>query len=331
MGQIKAIDLAKFLAAILVVAIHTHPFDGMDVDYYFTCFCRIAVPFFFVVSSYFFWRKPDKSIRSYTKRLCTIYLVWFLIELPIVYHRFFVDFEYSLPLQILNFFRSLIFSNTFYASWYLMASIIAMNMVWWLSKKLNNKQLLVLAGGGYVLSLISAGYYGITDFPAWSNIHYFLSWALAPANSFIIALIYVVIGKIIAQNNMEEWKFLSSVHKAILMFVIIAILGAVEITLLRDSAKITDAFVFLPFLTFVGVIILLRINVTIPNGLARFFRNSSILIYLLHSIFQSHLNPLFNMGGCGMMSFFVTTAECIVASILIISISNKIKLLKYLY
>ena len=32
----NSIDLFKFIAAILVVAIHTHPFAETGVDYYFT-------------------------------------------------------------------------------------------------------------------------------------------------------------------------------------------------------------------------------------------------------------------------------------------------------
>lgn len=145
----NSIDLFKFIAAILVVAIHTHPFgENPDVDYYFTCFCRIAVPFFFITTSFFFFRKAKPDIKAYTKRLSILYLLWFIIELPLVYYRFFVAFDHPLPIQILNLFRSLFFSNTWAASWYIMASIIAVNIVYFLSRKINNKNLLLLAGGG---------------------------------------------------------------------------------------------------------------------------------------------------------------------------------------
>ena len=54
--QLHGVDIAKFVGAMLVVAIHTHPLGyGSVPDYYFNCLCRIAVPFFFVTSSYFFY------------------------------------------------------------------------------------------------------------------------------------------------------------------------------------------------------------------------------------------------------------------------------------
>jgi serine/alanine racemase len=146
----NSIDLFKFIAAILVVAIHTHPFAETGVDYYFTCFCRLAVPFFFVATSFFFFHRPEPNIKAYTKRLGTLYLLWFILELPFVYEKFFVTFDHSLPLQILNFIRCLIFSNTWWVSWYIMACIIAVNIVYYMDKrfKVSNSTMLIFAGGG---------------------------------------------------------------------------------------------------------------------------------------------------------------------------------------
>lgn len=76
--EYKAIDLFKFVASILVVTLHTKPFAWFaDVDYYFTCFGRIAVPFFFITTSFFFFNKEKPDIKRYTKRLSILYLLWF--------------------------------------------------------------------------------------------------------------------------------------------------------------------------------------------------------------------------------------------------------------
>ena len=149
-----SIDLFKFLAAILVVAIHAMPFaSNDDLNYYFTCFCRIAVPYFFIATSFFFFSKEQPDIKKYTKRLVLLYVAWFVIELPFVYKRFFVDYDYSLPSQLFNFFRCLVFSNTWFASWFIMASILSVNIIYYLSRRLNNKQLLLM-GWGDILSLL---------------------------------------------------------------------------------------------------------------------------------------------------------------------------------
>ena len=81
-----SIDLFKFIAAALVVCIHTRPFYAYPtLDLFWTrVICQIAVPFFFCFSSYIFFKR-GKSIRDYIKRMLSLYLVWFIIEIPFVY------------------------------------------------------------------------------------------------------------------------------------------------------------------------------------------------------------------------------------------------------
>lgn len=63
MGYMKSsnhtfIDIFKFIAALLVVAIHTTPLEDISAkgNFYFeNMLCRIAVPFFFAASGFFFF------------------------------------------------------------------------------------------------------------------------------------------------------------------------------------------------------------------------------------------------------------------------------------
>ena len=77
-----AIDIAKFIMAIMVVIIHRPLFNDNMV---FTNFiigqviCSIAVPFFFIVSSYFLFSKLNKStefsktiVFEYEKRISCV-------------------------------------------------------------------------------------------------------------------------------------------------------------------------------------------------------------------------------------------------------------------
>ena len=87
---LTSVDIFKFIAAVMVVTIHTHPFICCEeYDYWVTAACRIAVPFFFIIGSFLFF-KSNKPIGTYIKRLLALYLVWFVIELPIIYERFFI-------------------------------------------------------------------------------------------------------------------------------------------------------------------------------------------------------------------------------------------------
>jgi serine/alanine racemase len=329
----NSIDLFKFFAALLVVALHTRPFIfSEDFDYYVTCFCRIAVPFFFVTTSFFFFLKENPDIKKYTKRLSILYIAWFIIELPFVYQRFFVDYDHPLPRQILNFTRSLIFNNTWYASWFIMACIISVNIIYYLSKRLNNTQLFLLGVGTYAISLLCSSYYGAFDLllsDRFAHYHAAFSAYFMPANSFIVALIYVVLGKIIAES-VHENKLPFSKKRNIVLLSGIAVLGIIEVYSLRWSVSISDAFMFLPFFASLSLMLLLRTRINISPSASKMLRSMSILIYILHPIFIA-INPVLLDKGDGAHMYTITLIESIFMSWLIVTLSSRISVLKKLY
>lgn len=81
-----ALDLAKFIAAILIIVLHTHPFSSYSsvLDFGFrSVITVIAVPFFFITSGFLFCSKlnalnEEKSnyFKRYIKRLGIVYLLW---------------------------------------------------------------------------------------------------------------------------------------------------------------------------------------------------------------------------------------------------------------
>ena len=68
-----SIDLLKVVASLLVVAIHARPFEGDHYPLFISLFSRMAVPTFFVVSAFFFFRKsPDGAqLKRYLKRMAS--------------------------------------------------------------------------------------------------------------------------------------------------------------------------------------------------------------------------------------------------------------------
>ena len=82
----NSIDIFRLVCALLVVAIHTHPFA--DINEYVGYFCtsvltRIAVPFFFCVSGYYYVEKLEKiglrAFKDTSKKILKIYIVWSII------------------------------------------------------------------------------------------------------------------------------------------------------------------------------------------------------------------------------------------------------------
>lgn len=327
----KSIDLAKFIAAILVVAIHTKPFAGnVNIDYYFTSFCRLAVPFFFITTSFFFFINEKPDIKRYTKRLTILYLLWFVIELPIVYYRFFVIYDKALHIQILNFARSLVFNNTWLASWFIMACILSVNLIYYFSKWFDNKKLLAIGGVAYLISLSCSGYSGFVDLflsEKGVRFHEILSFVFVPANSFIVAIVYVALGKIVAEWIQRGNGNLINKSCNVWLIILFFILGCFEIYLIQWSAKTNDAFMVLPFITFFILIWLLKTNLNVPTHICQYMRSMSILIYILHPLFN-FLNPILFDVDFGIKLFIITFLQSLFTAFSIVILSKRFHLLK---
>ena len=80
----NSIDIAKFVMAILVMSIHISTgLSPSTNDFLSNCLARIAVPFFFIASGFFFFRKTEnlefKNLIKTLKRIFLLFLGWTII------------------------------------------------------------------------------------------------------------------------------------------------------------------------------------------------------------------------------------------------------------
>ncbi len=107
MEQYKSLDIAKFIAAFLIIAIHVDPVD----NYAMRCLYSVAVPYFFMVSSFLFFRRKADFCK-YARRIGALYLVWMVFEVGVVYARFFQGVPFFTGLY--KFLHALLLTNTFW-------------------------------------------------------------------------------------------------------------------------------------------------------------------------------------------------------------------------
>lgn len=91
------VDLTKFILALLVIAIYARvPVAGW--------LGRTAVPYFFIMSGYFYFRKYNQLTTSserfthyirYAKRIIKLLVIWNLIYLPLISYKTMVDGNFS--------------------------------------------------------------------------------------------------------------------------------------------------------------------------------------------------------------------------------------------
>lgn len=275
------IDILKFVLSLLVVFIHVHP--KIDESLFFIVpISRCAVPLFFIMSSYFFFSKlkntenQNKILLKFVKRNISLYLCWFIV-------LFFITNESKsyFSLGIIEGFKLIIFDflfgSTFKASWFLSAQVLAITLIYIFSNffHFNNKILFTLGIILYLFCCLSSNYYNL-----FSNYNSFITiYNLYPTiiyNSFPVAIIWIVIGKIICEYNIKKLK-----HK-ILYIILCFILLFLEKCIIDklDCSVATDCYFMLIPLCPLIFLEILEVNKSINYG--KVFRNLSTIIYCLH-------------------------------------------------
>lgn len=139
------IDILKALAAFLVVVIHTEMFNGMgkfyEIFYYaLEIISRTAVPTFFFLSGYYFYKgykkKGDSLVKKYCLKLALIHIIAGCIyKIYIIFNEYLkngrVDLSVLTTKQIM---KEFLYNGFYYHLWYLPALIWGIIILWILIK-----------------------------------------------------------------------------------------------------------------------------------------------------------------------------------------------------
>ena len=217
--QNNGIDLFKFIMAVAVVAIHTHPLENCtnsDLIKIYEIIVNMAVPFFFLASGYLLGMKISWSyaenlddtnrIIKQLKKSIQMYLIWTAIYLPLaIYH--FISSK-TIPIKAaLIYIRGFLFIGEQYNSWplwYLLSTIYALLIIYLLFKlkKATENNLILLSVTASIVSI------GLTELV---NYEGNLSFALQSIQKLIVysissgrifrGMIYIPIGMLLANKK----------------------------------------------------------------------------------------------------------------------------------
>ncbi len=324
-------DLLKFIFSIFIVAIHTSLYPNILYPW-----LRIAVPMFFIISSYLFFSKTkklnakeqNKALWKFVKRNLILYAVWFIIQLHITYKVRKAWFSYGTLHAIKMLLKNLFFDGTFLASWFLMANVIAVIIVFFASKKVNIYVTLIASALINCLCCLLSGYKETLGFVG--AINDFLSPIIGDmCFNFFVALFWIALGKAFVEKKIEIKCWI-----AIVGLVVCAILLYLEwkLTSIYLNLVITRDcfFLLMPTCLFLFALVLKLDKITFKCN--KFFRASSTLIYCLHYPIFFDLYTVFS-EKCNyipsIMMFSTTLTLALAVSILIINLS-RIKFLRWL-
>lgn len=163
MKQYLNIDILRFIASFFIVAIHVSPFEKInpEFDFFLTrIFSRMAVPLFLMITGYYILDKSQNNInilKNYTKKILKIYFFCIIIYIPV--NIYMGDFT---NINLIKIIKDIFINGTLYHLWYFPALIIGIWIVYFLIKKLNHGQALIIIVILYLIGILGDSYYGIT-------------------------------------------------------------------------------------------------------------------------------------------------------------------------
>ena len=231
---------------------------------------------------------------------------------------------------IFNVINNTLFSSTFVASWFIVASITAMVIVFYASKKLSNSAMLVLSTIIYLIVSLSSSYSFLIQGTFLEIFFKYYTFIFTEMNlSFPIALIYMVLGEIIAENDWQIKRYI-----LIIWLIISAVMLYVEWRILYHyTLKCNlDAYLLLPMISVALFLLVKSFNVKIKG--ATTYRKCSTIIYASHGsiiplvkdtlkLLEISYNPL--------VISIITLCLCLVLSHIIFKLQKceKLKFLEY--
>lgn len=291
------LDRFRLIAALLVIAIHTSPlasFSG-EGDFFFTrVLARIAVPFFLMVTGFFFPSDPGQ-LRKSLKKLCLLYGGSILLYLPLGFYA-----GHYRALYFTDALRMLLFDGSFYHLWYFPAAIMGILLVFALKRVMKLRWVCVISVALYVIGLFGDSYFGLAEkLPpvkaAYEGMFRLFSYT---RNGIFMAPVFLVLG-ILIQKYGRKRLYRSTLRYALCLLVSFACMTAEAFTLHNLRLQRHDSMYVFLLPVMVSLFLLLlslpettapRRTTAVPTAGAATPRKSAVAsaamwIYLLHPAF----------------------------------------------
>lgn len=161
----NAIDIFRYVCAILVISIHSEPFLEINssLHYFFVQVVpRIAVPFFFTIAGYYYIKKitqdgvdVNKIFWKYIKKLLCVYSIWSVVYIIVnIFKTGKVD-------SIMQIVENYFFHGSYIHLWFFPALFFALIMCTFFVKIKKVRVLAYVSIVLYVFGCLGTSYYGI--------------------------------------------------------------------------------------------------------------------------------------------------------------------------
>lgn len=308
------IDIFRFVASILIIGSHSLPifYDDTLNFFYGQYFFRFCVPFFMIVTGYYFSRCDYHKKIKQIKRIFLLYIISTVIYTPLIM---------ASNGSFLSVIKTLIFG--YHHLWYLIAVVVGL-LLCLVFSKLPDKLTMYTVVALWVIGIFLDEYHIVFSFPPLEVISAFVNKYLGGArNGVFFAFPVLYLGKLIRDHE-NKLKAISY-KKLYLILACTFILGFTEAYVILNtvgSNATLDVSIF-GWMPAIPVFVLSIKTSTIKyNKALMILRKASMIIYIIHPWCLWGLNKL---GFSHYQKFIVCTFISIAFSVVAIVCYQSIK------
>ncbi len=307
----NTIDFAKFIAAFLVVAIHTSLFSDVNQTLYFVfneLVCRLAVPFFAICTGYYLCLSVNNGqfnkVWKQEWKLIKIYALWtFLYFLFLIPN--WIEIDYLTFSNCIGYFKSALLTGSYFHLWYILYIIYSLPILYIIVKYVNFKYWIYIA---ILLYGLYALYYGYIEFMP-KKVRQVLSLmkiGYAISLSQFITLPMLLCGAFVSKT--KKWTLKNSYIGLVLSFILLM----TEAIILK-SWNHKSEFSYIIFILPVAYYLFKTLNkIKINKYRCQNLGNYSLIIYCIHPMFCKYINLI---PTNTIMHFFIVCLLSVITSI----------------
>ncbi len=315
-ANLNAIDLAKFIFAILVVGIHTSPFEAYSEfgSFIFAdVIAGLAVPFFFMASCYFFFSKlifengkikkceeNFKRFKKYFIRLLLLYVLWSAIYLLWQIPEW-INIGWFSAWAFVDYFKAALVDRSYYHLWYVLSLLYVIPIMYFLLRHINKKIFAAIMAVVYV-----AGVLFYTFGEQYAPEILVRIWHFVPTS---VVSVLLIMPSVTPCLFVDDLKLKQSTN--LLLFVVCYIIFVVESILVYFyTERISNSqysLLIVPTIYFLFAW-LKNCNLGISNKTATMLRNMSSVIYFAHPMVMNVFGLVIAKENLSGIMYFVVIA-----------------------
>lgn len=285
--SVQGIDAFRYVAAVLIIMIHTSPLESVNeiADFILTReIARVAVPFFLMISGYyvayrFYVKSTDaqQAMIHMVRKLGIIYISATIVYLPVrIYSGYFNE-----DINAWKLVRDVLFDGTFYHLWYLPAAMLGISLVYLMSKRLSIRQSFLVSIFLYVIGLFGDSYYGVIEKTLIGDVYEGMFHIFSyTRNGIFFAPIFLILGVLVRERVEQEKEEENDSNYDGIIFVISFVGLIVEglILYVFQVQRHDSMYLMLLPVMYSGYRLLLKA----PLSRGKFNRKIAMLVYLIH-------------------------------------------------